>query len=345
MTCGNPANILQALLQNQRCGSNATSFRDDLKTLIDAIYPVNYLGLGLPVQPVFSGLRRALDDYYFWNRSLDKAEREQFVRQGQIAWSGTAIAQCQRRYLGVWLNASPRRIRDSLSSIRDVTDLGAGDGRMTSALLDKLLSMGLHLSRVTAIDQSLRALELAENRLQSRFGDRLTVHTECGQFQQMKFPDADAEFSLMLASSALHELPNAQKRELLSIIATRSCFLILVELTSDHEVPPSQSADLAWRAAEFYDALMSDAFESLPAELHRATIGAFLLDELLDLWFNDYDNRHNYHLSASGWSRLLEDAGFETPLVDHCVCGSLTTLYILAEVSRSNSHGEVAEDG
>jgi len=149
----------------------------------------------------------------------------------------------------------------------------------------------------------------------------------------MTLPVTDAQFRLVFASGALHELPHSVKQELLTQLSTKTRFLIVVEFASDHERPVAGSGVLVWRAARFYDALMADAFESLPATATPAVIGVFLLDELLDLWLNDYNGRHNYHLPVEGWTDLLTEANFDVCSIELFDAGGLTTSYILAQSS------------
>lgn len=297
-----------------------------LKEVLEAVYPHYRLG-SVP----FPALRRAFDTYFRWNQTLDERGHLRLFGQGQIAWSGTMIAKCQRKYLASWLDAAGPQIRNELASVRMPTDFGAGDGQMTCRLLESLASIGASPTQVILIDQNSEALILATRRLRRHFGPALEIESKCGRFQRMQFPTANPEFRLVFASSALHELPRAQKQQVLNKVAISARFLLVVELSSDHEAPASGSSTLAWRAARFYDALLADAFESLPATVHQSVVGVFLLDGLLDLWFENYDNRHNYHLSAAGWTECLTQAGYEVTSIEQFDTGTLETCYILAE--------------
>jgi ubiquinone/menaquinone biosynthesis C-methylase UbiE len=300
--------------------------------IVSAIYPGRETK-GVATKHSFVALRRALDTYFLWNRGLDYQSRQKWERRGQIAWSKTGHARLQRESLAAWLGGVEDRIRTRLSDVRFITDLGAGDGQMTCFLIKSLSILESSLSSVTLIDHNSAALRLATCRLRKQFSHELVIKSEHGHFQQMTLPSVDAQFRLIFASGALHELPHSFKKELLRQLARQACFLITIEFEADHERPLAGSSNLVWRAAEFYEALMADAFDSLPATSARKVIGVFLLDELLDLWLNEYNDRHNYHLPAAGWTELLTEAGFRLCSVRAFDGGGLRTSYILAQSS------------
>jgi hypothetical protein len=276
-------------------------------------------------------LSRALKTYLPWNLLLDNQQRMRFLAEGQIEWSMSTMADQQRRHLGHWFESDQLRLMKGLSSVRFVTDLGAGDGRMTGSLLQSLISVGSSPREVTLIDRNSKALIVADRRLRDMFGTKLVIEAMCGRFEEMSLSAGNADSTLIMASASLHELPRDMKREFLADIAKRARFFALVELEADHEHFPSGSIVLAWQAATFYDALMADAFSSLTPTSLQSTVGVFLLDELLDIWCNNYFDRHNYHLPMADWIDLLIKADFKVISVDQLQFGHLTTAYVLAE--------------
>jgi hypothetical protein len=77
-----------------------------------------------------------------------------------------------------------------------------------------------------------------------------------------------------------------------------------------------------------------NALTSLPAENHACVVGVFILDELLAVWLNDYPTRGNYHLSLSGWERVLDASGFSVLASESLPSDGLVTSLILGESRR-----------
>lgn len=271
---------------------------------------------------------RALDAYLHWNLMLDPNRRLQLDREGQVQWSHTTMARRQRIQLGKWLQQGANGT--ALSSVRFVTDLGAGDGKMSYRVIRALLGAQAALSRVVLIDRQHDALKAAAERVRTA-RSRAPVKLEYGDFRSIDLPVRNASSRLTFASGSLHELPATEKLQLLVKVAYSSRFFILIELEADHDHASSGSASLIDRSARFYDALMADAFKSLSPQSLPTVVGVFLLDELLGIWLNTYSQRHNYHLGRNSWLDLIRQSNFKVLSVDELDFGNLRTLYILAE--------------
>jgi hypothetical protein len=147
--------------------------------------------------------------------------------------------------------------------------------------------------------------------------------------------------TLVLASAALHEFDRDDKAHVLAEAARHASRLVLVELAADHDTAVTHSADLRYRAAKFYDALIADAYSSLPSSEHLAVVGAFLLGELETMLTQPYVARQNYHLTVEKWHSSMLGSGFR-PIREHSADllgrGPLTYFVLAEQAPASASH-------
>lgn len=251
----------------------------------------------------FGSLKRAIEEYSV-DRHSEVLARATRLR-GQVEWAQTFLAVSVRRQVGTFAVKCLGRYG---AHIHSVVDLGCGCG----SVLRLILSLAPRhiidqLRHVTLIDQNEEAVAHALMRIRELIGLKCPVIGIVGRFDHASaWRDIKSQNSLFVANCSLHELPAASKQTVLEYIKVRHGQLLLTELEGNHDSLKAGSGELIHGAAKFYDALIRDAYQSLENPVtRRRVIGDFLLAELSDIWFRDYNARENYQMTAGQWSELV----------------------------------------
>lgn len=249
----------------------------------------------------------ALDNFYSKsNNSKDNIEL------GVKYWSTTPIARLQSsNILSIIKNQLNKGFDDRL--FFTILDIGSGDGQLILDIARMIQSnFGIKKIKIILIEENIKLLEKCKDLFRDYECDDFLVEIICASILDVDFDTFSnkAPISLVHISSMLHELTYVNKLNILNKLKKVSNAICLTELEGAHDITRSLDKPLILSAYKFYKELLEIC---KPTRLNTGfeNFERFIVNEFVDIIFNEYPKRRNYHLELDDWIKIYEKCGLK----------------------------------
>jgi SAM-dependent methyltransferase len=201
-------------------------------------------------------------------------------------------------------------------------DIGCGNGALTVAVLESILSSGKAASvgKVLLLDPSAEMLAAAKNNVEKAFPEA-EIKTLEGKLEEFS-GDLPPGFDLALCALSVHHMPYELKKAHIGALSGAADSLVIFELGANHDTPECNSPELVYSVYQTFGQSLEYIFaREAPPEVQQACADIFVMSETISLLTGPRGERTEYHMPRRQWHDLLSS------LATGMTCLGETTCY------------------